>query len=95
MKIAAIVLFAATLADAETGPRVRSLQGLEEQQAAVHARTEVPGTVTTVDASTGAVTVHAAGADVRLAVPAALAETLRPAVRSSGRRARSRARIPT
>ena len=40
--------------------------------------TDIPGTVRAVDAQTGAVTVRTAGVDVRLTVPATLAETLRP-----------------
>jgi len=78
MKAIWILLAVASLARAEAGPGIRSLQGLEEEQAAVHARTEVPGTVTAVDPRTGGVTVRAAGAEMRITVPAATAETLRP-----------------
>jgi hypothetical protein len=78
MKAIWILLAAASLARAEPTPRVRRLQGLEEQQAAVHAKTEIPGTASAIDARTGAVTVRAAGAEMRLTVPAATAETLRP-----------------
>jgi hypothetical protein len=78
MKVIWILLAIASLARAEPEPRIRSLQGLEEKQAAVHARTEIPGTVSAVDRRTGAVTVRAAGAEMQVTVPAATAATLRP-----------------
>jgi len=78
MKVVLILLAVVSLARAEREPRIRSLQGLEEEQAEVHARTEIPGTVSAVDPRTGAVTVRTAGADVQVTVPAATAEMLHP-----------------
>jgi hypothetical protein len=76
-----VVLVAASAVRAQpppTVPHVRSLEGVEETQVEGRARTEVPGTVTEVDARTGTVAVRAAGADLRLQIPADAAAGLRP-----------------
>jgi hypothetical protein len=77
--LALAVLLAACAARAQPAPPagdVRSLQGTEDTQTEARAETDVPGTVTAVEA--GAVTVRAAGADLRLEVPPARAGALRP-----------------
>jgi len=78
MQAICILLAIVSLARAEPVPRIRSLQGLEEDQAAVHAKTEIPGRMSAVDPRTGVVTVRAAGTEMQVTVPAATAETLRP-----------------
>jgi len=58
-------------------PGVRSLEGVEDTQTEARARTELPGTVTAVDARSGSVTVRAAGVEMPLQLSPEQAKELR------------------